>query len=160
VDGMIPPEQWPYTIEIDSNNQDIMYLSTKNGRNKGFCNRNCINDNCDRQNFCGIVMKSIDGGETWFEIMNGLDWGNEFYNLIIYPLNHNVLFLSTNYGVYLSRNQGKNWELMVEGIPNRHNQARDNVADNLALTSDNKYLILGLKNNGLWKANLNNLDLI
>ncbi|MBU0457809.1 MAG: hypothetical protein ABH824_07650 [Nanoarchaeota archaeon] len=164
VKGIIPPEQWPYTIAIDGNNPKIMYISTKNGRNKGFCYRNCdeswgIKTSCDRQNFCGIVMKSTDGGETWFEIMKGLDWGSEFYNLIIYPPNHNILFMSTNKGVYMSKDAGDNWEEINEGLPTRFNQVRDNVANNLALTSNNKYLILGLKNYGAWKANLKKLGL-
>ena len=89
---------------------------------------------------------------------NGLDWSNEFYNLIIYPLNHDVLFLSTNNGVFISMDAGNNWELMVEGLPTHKNQVRDNVADNLALTADNKYLVLGLANYGVWKADLSNLE--
>jgi hypothetical protein len=31
---------------------------------------------------------------------------------------------------------------------------RENVADNLALTPDNRHLILGLMNYGVWKLNL------
>jgi len=159
--GIIPPEQWPYTIAIDDENPDIMYISTKNGRNKGFCHRNeNAKGGHDRNNLCGIVMKSTDGGETWFEIMDGLDWGSEFYNLLIYPKDHNVLFLSTNQGVYLSRNKGNNWEPITGDLPSTSNQVRDNVADNLALTADNRYLILGLKNYGIWKADISKLGLI
>ena len=86
----MPSEQWPYTVAIDSDNPRIMYASTKNGQNKGFC---------DRNDFCGVVMKSTDGGENWYRIMNGLHERSEFYTLIIYPLNHNILFLSTSRGV-------------------------------------------------------------
>ena len=45
-----------------------MYASTKNGQNMGFCDRNV---------FCGVVMKSTDGGESWFKIMNGLENENK-----------------------------------------------------------------------------------
>ncbi len=154
-EGM-PPEQWPYTIAIDSDNTDIMYTSTKNGQNKGFCHRN---------EFCGVVMKSIDGGDSWFKIMTGLDERCEFYTLIIYPPDHNVLFLSTNRGVYISKNAGKQWEAINGGLPTIadsseiNNQVRDNVADNLALTSDNKYLILGLVAHGVWRLDLSMLGL-
>lgn len=141
----MPSEQWPYTVAIDNNNTNIMYTSTKNGQNKGFC---------DRNDFCGVVMKSTDGGESWFKIMNGLDDESEFYTLLIYPLNHSILFLSTSLGVYVSRDAGDSWKLIINGLPTRHNHVRDNVADNLALTPDNKYLILGLVLYGVWKADL------
>ena len=141
----MPLEQWPYTVAIDDTNPNIMYVSTKNGQNKGFCHRN---------EFCGVVMKSTDGGESWFKIMNGLDDKNEFYTLLIYPPDHNILFLSTSNGVYLSKDTGNSWEGINNGLPVTRNQVRDNVADNLALTPDNKNLILGLVNYGVWKAEL------
>lgn len=143
-DGM-PSEQWPYTVAIDDDNPNKMYVSTKNGQNKGFCHRN---------DFCGVVMKSLDGGESWFKIMKGLNSRSEFYNLLIYPPNHDILFLSTSNGVYLSKDAGNSWEPINNGLPSTHNQVRDNVANNLALTQDNKYLALGLIGYGVWKADL------
>jgi len=102
-------------------------------------------------------MKSTDGGENWFKIMNGLDDRSEFYTLLIYPLNHNILFLSTNNGVYISRDAGDGWKSIDSGLPSTDNQVRDNVADNLALTPDNKYLVLGLMDYGVWKADLSKI---
>jgi len=143
----MPSQQWPYTVAIDSNNPNIMYTSTKNGQNKGFCYRNILT-------FCGVVMKSTDGGESWFKIMNGLNDKNEFYTLLVYPPDHNILFLSTNRGVYISKDAGNRWIPINNGLPSTNNQVRDNVAENLALTPDNRYLILGLVDYGLWKADL------
>ena len=141
-----PSEQWPYTVLIDNENPDIMYATSKNGQNKGFCHRNT---------FCGVVMKTTDGGENWFYIMNGLDNRSEFYNLLFHPLDNEILFMSTSKGVYMSVNAGNNWTGINNGLPTTENWVRDNVADNLALTSDEKYLVLGIMEYGVWKADLN-----
>jgi photosystem II stability/assembly factor-like uncharacterized protein len=146
-EGM-PPEQWPYTVAIDSDDPAVMYTSTKNGQNKGFC---------DRNSFCGVVMKSTNGGETWRRIMSGLDPMSEFYTLLIYPPDHHVLFLSTSQGVYASLDAGEHWRPMNGGLPTEHNQVRDNVADNLALSGEHRTLFLGLVGHGVWRADLSEL---
>lgn len=91
----IPPEQWPFSIAIDPTNPDVMYAATKKGRDKGFCERHK-----PPFDFCGTVVKTIDGGENWFEIIYGLDTQNEFYNIIINPHNTTILFLSSSGEVY------------------------------------------------------------
>lgn len=146
-EGM-PPEQWPYTIAIDPDDPRVLYVSTKNGQNKGFCHRN---------EFCGVVMKSVDGGEHWAEIMSGLDRRSEFYTLLIHPRDHDVLFLSSSRGVYWSRSRGTLWEELRDGLPTTSNQVRDNVAQNLAFTADHRYLLLGLVGHGVWRADLTRL---
>ncbi len=143
-EGM-PPEQWPYTVAIDGDDPDVMYTSTKNGQNKGFCQRNAT---------CGVVMKSTDGGRAWDPIMSGLDPMSEFYTLLIYPPDHDILFLSTSRGVYASPDAGEHWQPLVEGLPATDNQVRDNVADNLALSADGEHLYLGLVRHGVWRADL------
>ena len=104
-------------------------------------------------------MKSTDGGGYWFEIMNGLDWRSEFYTLLIHPDHCSVLFLSTSNGVFMSRNAGETWDPMNHGLPTTHNQVRDNVADNMTLTSDRRHLLLGLVGHGVWRADLSPLQL-
>lgn len=141
-EGM-PSEQWPYTVAIDSDDPEVMYVSTKNGQNKGFCHRN---------SFCGVVMKSSDGGQTWDRIMSGLDPMSEFYTLLIYPPNHDTLLLSTSQGVFASLDAGAQWWPMNTGLPATDNWVRDNVADNLALSGDGRYLFLGLVKHGVWRA--------
>ncbi|MCW4041915.1 MAG: hypothetical protein NWE83_14335, partial [Candidatus Bathyarchaeota archaeon] len=144
----IPPEQWPFAVTIDDIAPNIMYIATKNGQNKGLSHRNQVR---------GVVMKSTDGGENWFEIMNGLNERDEFYEIIIYPSNHEIIFLSTNSGVYMSRNAGDSWKNINKGLATTINQVRDNVADNLFLTPNNDALLLGLQSYGVWKMNLADL---
>jgi PKD repeat protein len=140
-----PAEQWPYTILIDDAQLNVMYATSKNGQNKGFS---------DRNTFGGVVMKSLDSGDSWFPILNGLDNRSEFYNLQFHPKNHQILFLSTNNGVYLSQDAGASWIAINTGLASTINQVRDNVADNLVITPDNRTLILGTMNFGVWTADL------
>ena len=58
-----------------------------------------------------------------------------------------------------SRDSGNSWKSINTGLPSTDNQVRDNVAENLALTPDNKYLIFGLMDSGAWKADLSKADL-
>jgi photosystem II stability/assembly factor-like uncharacterized protein len=144
----MPEEQWPFTVAIDNNNPDIMYVATKNGQNKGFMQRNT---------FGGVVMKSTDGGKTWYKIMYGLRDMSEYYVLLIHPLDRNLLFVSSSFGVYVSRDAGESWKPMNQGIPVEFHYLRDNVAMNLQLTPDSMNLIYGIVNYGVWKSNISSL---
>lgn len=148
IDKGIPPEQWVFSIVIDPDNPDILYAASKNGENKGN----------GRENFHGVVLKSIDGGESWFEIMNGLDRGREYYQLIMYPENHDVLFVSASDGVYMTKDGGGNWESINYNI-DIGTGVTNNVANNLKLDADHRYLYLGTMGKGVFKADLKKLDL-
>jgi photosystem II stability/assembly factor-like uncharacterized protein len=58
-----PDEQWVFSIDFDPRDPDVMYACSKNGENEG----------AGREDFHGTVMKSIDGGASWFPITSGLD---------------------------------------------------------------------------------------
>ena len=60
----------------------------------------------------------------------------------------------------MSGNAGNNWTGINNGLPTTENWVRDNVADNLALTADGKYLVLGIMEHGVWKADLNDATTI
>ncbi len=146
----MPGEQWPFDVVIDGENPDIMYAATKNGQNKGFC---------DRNDFCGVLMKSADGGRSWVGIMNGMDDDREYYRLIIHPANHDVLFVSTDKGVFASADAGATWQPMNGGLPTTWHRIRDNVARNMWLTADRQHLVLGVVDYGVWRADLSVLGL-
>lgn len=141
----MPGEQWPFCVVIDDQNASVMYTATKNGMNKGFMSRN---------EFGGVVMKTTDGGESWFAITKGLPVMSEFYQLIIHPDDHDRLFLSSTYGVFTSRDAGASWEPFNEGLPVDEFYVRDNVAENLKLTPDNRFLVLGITAHGVWRVDL------
>lgn len=144
----MPPEQWPFAVVIDPKTPDTMYVVTKNGKNKGFCH---LND------FCGVVMKSTDGGENWTKIMTGLKETAEYYALVIHPKNAKTLFLSSSDRIFASNDAGASWIPINTGLPARFEGVRDNVAQNLKLSADGKHLILGLIGRGVFRADISGL---
>ncbi len=150
-EGM-PPEQWPFSVIIDDLNPNVMYTATKNGHNKGFCDRNI-------DTFCGIVMRSDDGGETWTTIADGLPSLAEFYMVVLDPRDHEVLYVSSSRGVFVSADRGGSWSLMNGGLPDIEEFfVRDNVAHNMELTPDGRSLVLTIVGYGVWQADLPELS--
>ncbi|MCP3997947.1 MAG: hypothetical protein GY722_23250 [bacterium] len=144
----MPGEQWPFSVVIDEANPNLMYTATKNGQNKGFCERNL-------ETFCGTVMRSVDGGATWTAIIEGLSAEAEYYMVVIDPRNNDVLYLSSSRGIYVSPDAGATWSLMNVGLPDIHEfYVRDNVAHNLELTPDGKSLVFAVVGYGVYRAEL------
>jgi photosystem II stability/assembly factor-like uncharacterized protein len=144
----MPGEQWPFCVVIDDEDPNIMYTATKNGQNKGFMNRNT---------FGGVVMRTTDGGETWEYIMNGLKNMSEYYQLIIHPDNHDILFLSSSYGVHISQDGGETWNRFNNGMPTSEFYVRDNVANNLKMTPDMRFLVMAIASQGVWRVDISSI---
>jgi len=87
-------------IAIDPENSNIIYIAT--------------GDDDARDTYSVGVLKSIDGGSTWEK--TGLDFSqvsgisNEIY---IHPDNSNILWVSTNFGLYKTLDAGVNWTKML-----------------------------------------------
>ncbi|MGA1793915.1 MAG: WD40/YVTN/BNR-like repeat-containing protein [Thermoplasmatota archaeon] len=144
----MPTEQWPFCVVIDDEEPNIMYTATKNGQNKGFMERNT---------FGGVVMRSIDGGMTWEKIMNGLVDLSEYYQIIIHPEDHDILFLSSSYGVFISLDGGDSWDPFNNGMPEKYFYVRDNVAQNLKITPDMRYLVMAITGFGVWRVDISDI---
>jgi photosystem II stability/assembly factor-like uncharacterized protein len=144
----MPWEQWPFSVVIDDDNTSVMYTATKNGQNKGFMGRNT---------FGGIVMKSTDGGANWFPIMEGLRNMSEYYQLIIHPDDHDVLFVSSTYGVFVSMDAGDTWKPFNDGMPVWDHYMRDNVASNMKMNPDKNSLMLCIVGFGVWEVDISQL---
>lgn len=57
------------------------------------------------------VYRSTDGGTTWKVIATTPFVGVGFYDLVVDPVNHKVLYAATTSGLYVSTNAGVNWSL-------------------------------------------------
>jgi len=73
-------------------------------------------DNHRRDDHKPYVFVTRDFGETWQAIAAGLPEGN--VNVITEdPANRNLLFLGTEYGLYVSLDGGKAWKRFMTGLP-------------------------------------------
>lgn len=64
------------------------------------------------------VFKSINGGETWTTINNGLNipWSNDNNHLAIDPTNTDIIYTAIDDGVFKSTNGGGNWTAVNNGL--------------------------------------------
>jgi len=138
-----PDEQWVFSIDFDPVNPDIMYACSKNGEDEGR----------GAKNFHGVVMKSTDGGDSWFKVMSGLDPGQEFYEILVDRYRSDVLYLAAeSQGVMLSTDAGESWQPWNEGLFNRRPGTNgNNVTRCMVLSADGNTLYFGTAGAGVFR---------
>ena len=62
-------------------------------------------------------LKSNDGGKSWQSMTLGLPNNTLVWRMVQDHVNPNLLFLGTEYGIYVSLNQGKKWHKFSNGLP-------------------------------------------
>ncbi|MBN2289303.1 MAG: hypothetical protein JXQ83_08220, partial [Candidatus Glassbacteria bacterium] len=138
-----PAEQWVFSIDFDPGNAGIMYACSKNGENEG----------TGREGFKGTVMKSLNGGADWFEIVNGLDLDQEFYKIIVDRFNSDRIYLAAqNDGVFVSNDGGNGWAAWNEGLTNPIPGTNgNNVTNMMAMSADHSILYFGSWGSGVFR---------
>ena len=63
------------------------------------------------------IFKTIDGGKKWTSISDGIPDGTLVWRIVQDHINPNLLFLGTEYGVYVSLNKGEKWHKFSSGLP-------------------------------------------
>jgi photosystem II stability/assembly factor-like uncharacterized protein len=98
-------------VLFDPSNPNVLYAST------GIFDREAYND-------VGVgVLKSTDGGETWFQINNGIPEaeGNRFVGFLeMHPTNPQILFAAAGMGtrrggVFRTTDGGASWQKVLSG---------------------------------------------
>ena len=63
------------------------------------------------------LFKTTNGGKSWVSISDGIPDGTLLWRIVQDHVDKNILFLGTEYGVYISLNQGKKWHKFSNGLP-------------------------------------------
>ena len=74
-------------------------------------------DNHKFGDYSPYLYKTTNGGKKWTSITNGIPEGTFIWRLVQDHVNPNLLFLGTEYGVYVSLNQGEKWHKFSNGLP-------------------------------------------
>lgn len=74
-------------------------------------------DNHKNGDYKPYLLKSTNGGTTWLPIIKGLPDNALVWRIVQDHINPNLLFLATEYGIYMSLNQGEEWIKFSEGLP-------------------------------------------
>jgi len=124
----LPAGLWVSSIDASKHNKNTAYV-TVTGHRSG-----------DKDTY---VYKTVDLGKTWSKINDENVVG--FANVIKEDLvNPNLLFLGTEFGFYLSLDQGVSWKSFRNNIP-RHVAVHD-----LALPTTDDALVIGTHGRGVY----------
>jgi len=141
-----PAEQWVFRIAFDPRDPDVMYACSKNGENEG----------SGEPGFRGTVMKSTTGGAAWFAITTGLSLDQEFYDIIVDPVDPDVLYLAAQHdGMFVSVDAGASWQRWNQGLDGKIPATNgNNVTRVLALSGDHRYLYFGVNGAGVYRREI------
>ena len=138
-----PDEQWVFSIDFDPRDPSIMYACSKNGEEEGR----------GREGFRGIVMKSTDNGDNWFEITGGLESDQEFYEILVDRHDSRILYLAAQrQGVMISTDAGASWRSWNQGLPIKRPATNgNNVTRCLVISADGEQLYFGSAGAGVYR---------
>ncbi|WP_445957191.1 VPS10 domain-containing protein [Yeosuana sp.] len=98
----VPSTAFVNDIKTDLHNKETVYIAL---------------DNHKFGDYKPYLFKSTNGGKTWIPITKGIQDNALVWRLVQDHVNPNLLFLGTEYGLYISINQGENWLKFSQGLP-------------------------------------------
>ena len=98
----VPASAFVNDIKVDLHDENTAYVAL---------------DNHKFGDYSPYLYKTTSGGKKWEPIVNGLPEGTLVWRLVQDHVNPNLLFLGTEYGVYISVNQGDKWHKFSNGLP-------------------------------------------
>ena len=97
----LPYRKWVSEMEASRFAEERVYM-TQNGKRD--------------DDFAAYIWKSEDYGQTWESIKSNIPYGP--VNVIREdPKDENILYVGTDYGVFVSTNRGKSWDVLTGNLP-------------------------------------------
>ncbi|MFQ6038532.1 MAG: hypothetical protein ACE5LV_07940, partial [Candidatus Aminicenantales bacterium] len=123
----LPTQKWVSRIVASAYDIGTVYM-TQNGKRD--------------DDFNVYVWKSTDFGETWEDISGNIPVGP--VNVIREdPVDRNILYVGTDIGVYVTKDGGKTWEVLGQGLPSTY------VHDLIIHPRDN-IIVIATHGRGMW----------
>jgi len=98
----VPSTAFVNDIKVDLFDENIAYVAL---------------DNHKFGDYAPYLYKTSDGGKTWSKITVGIPDNTMIWRIVQDHKNKNILFIGTEYGVYLTLDQGKSWNKFSNGLP-------------------------------------------
>lgn len=98
----LPAQRWIARIECSHYNEDVAYLAIDRHRHN------------DRKPY---LFKTTDYGKTWEPLHNTLPAEGPIYVIRQDPVNRYLLFVGTEFGLFVSLNGGGQWHRLRGGLP-------------------------------------------
>ncbi|MBT8291075.1 MAG: glycosyl hydrolase, partial [Muriicola sp.] len=131
ISNTLPKDLWVSRVAASKHNKERVYASLNGYR---------------WDNFEPFIYKSEDYGKTWKSIASNLPASP--VNVILEdPANDQLLFAGTDNGLYVSLDQGENWEVFQNGIPNV-------AVHDLVIQPEAKHLIVGTHGRSIYKVDI------
>ncbi len=124
----LPNSSWIAGLEASRHAAGLLYLVADNHRNGDDAN---------------YVFKSTDNGRSWVSIEGDLPKNRSLHTLREDPKNPNLLYLGSEFGLFVSFDGGKRWTELKNNMP------RMAIYDLVVHPRDND-LVLGTHSRGIW----------
>ena len=98
----VPQSAFVNDIKADLFNENVAYVAL---------------DNHKFGDYKPYLFKTTNGGKKWTSITMGIPDNTLIWRLVQDHVNPNLLFLATEYGVYVSFDQGNQWHKFSNGLP-------------------------------------------
>ena len=98
----VPASAFVNDIKVDLHNDQVAYVAL---------------DNHKYGDYTPYLYKTSNGGKKWKAITSGIPENNLVWRIVQDHVNPNLLFLATEYGVYVILDQGNQWHKFSTGLP-------------------------------------------
>ncbi|MCG6187805.1 WD40/YVTN/BNR-like repeat-containing protein [Maribellus maritimus] len=131
INKKLPFRKWVSQMEASRFAEGRVYMS-QNGKRD--------------DDFAAYIWKSEDYGQNWEDITGNIPCGP--VNVIREdPVNENILYVGTDYGVYISLNRGESWSSLPGNLPTTY-------VHDLVIHPREDYAVIGTHGRGAWAMDI------